>query len=317
MAVTVRTPAHEAGAYGEMVAPPHFSDISRVYFAAGNPEPVAIKELADNTSDPIRDRFVREPKILEALGPPQVPRVIEDHTTEDRPYFVMSRDPGYNPLARPYSLDPVFVAQIIHSALGPIDRLHQLGLANRDIKPDHFLVAEEAPMTKWIDFGMAEEITDGSSDRKSVPGTRLYLSPEDLNGALPSVTGDIYSIGASMYELLAGQTAHERPIRPKLAADRRPPQYILDRLAVEDGLVDDVRTAQEEIQTDTKPDFKVCQQWVDEEIDMSVLEERLVPAGLIAVVETATARDPADRYPSATVMREGLSYLLHEHVLAA
>jgi serine/threonine protein kinase len=211
----------------------------------------------------------------------------------------------------------MFVAQMMRSALGPINRLHQLGLANRDIKPDHFLVSAEGPDVQWIDFGMAEEIASGGSDRrKSVPGTRLYISPEDLNGAPPSVTGDIYSIGATMYELLAGRTAHNRPDRPE-PVRTGPPLHMLDRLAIEDRLVDDVLNAQEAAQTDTKLDLKVRQEWVEEEIDMSVLEEKLVPSGLVAVVETAVARDPADRYPSVVSMSEGLEYFVQGQVMAA
>jgi serine/threonine protein kinase len=163
---------------------------------------------------------------------------------------------------------------------------------------------------------MAEEISGGDSAGKGVvPGTRQYLAPEDLNGASPSVTGDIYSVGVSMYELLVGRTAHERPTRPDISTACRPPQQLLDRLVLEDSLVDDVTRAQQEAQTDTRADLKVRPEWIEEEVDLAVLEERLVPASLIAVVETATARNPAHRYSTAVSMREGLEYFVHEHAL--
>lgn len=310
MAVQFALPSHEAGKYGE-IERIYESATSRVLLTAGNPEPAAIKGLMPGVSEPLRDHFEREPEILEALGHPQVPDVVEDRTGDENPYFVMSRDPAYAPLPRPYALDSAYVAQIMHSAMSPIERAHDLGIAVRDIKPDHFLVGGEPGTVQVVDFGAAAEISQDAGENRetgSIVGTWLYLAPEALRGAPPSVTGDIYSLGTVFYELLYGKPAHERPLRPE--PKEGPSQEVLDMLAVEDGVVEDVITEEDSRAQETGL-YRIRPEWADERIDFTPPPGRAVPQALIAVVERATQPDPANRYSTVAELREGIEVLLH------
>ena len=94
----------------------------------------------------------------------------------------------------------VQVAQALHYA-------HQQGVVHRDIKPANLLVDKQG--TVWItDFGvarLAEE--EGLTRVGDFVGTLRYMAPEQIHGR-PDARSDVYSLGITLYELLAGQPAY-------------------------------------------------------------------------------------------------------------
>ena len=110
-----------------------------------------------------------------------------------------------------------------------LEYAHAEGIIHRDLKPANVMV-EQSGRLKLADFGIARAVTDTMS-RTSIAktsGTLLYMSPQQLEGALPSATDDIYGIGATLYELLtskppfhSGDLPHQvRNVAPKSLKDR-------------------------------------------------------------------------------------------------
>jgi tetratricopeptide (TPR) repeat protein len=87
---------------------------------------------------------------------------------------------------------------------------------HRDLKPSNILVVEEngSPVPKIIDFGIAKVLGDGAFSAEGattmegfIKGTPAYMSPEQTrSGDELTVRSDVYSLGALLYELLAGET---------------------------------------------------------------------------------------------------------------
>ena len=83
---------------------------------------------------------------------------------------------------------------------------HSEGLVHRDLKPSNLLINEKGQL-KLADFGIAascREPAGRGAERHQGWGTLAYVSPQQLDGGVPSTSDDLYSLGASLYELLTG-----------------------------------------------------------------------------------------------------------------
>jgi serine/threonine-protein kinase len=99
---------------------------------------------------------------------------------------------------------------ILHCALG-LQHLHERGWVHCDVKPDNFLVDENANV-KLIDFSIAKEAKKKSgflarlaSKTRSIQGTRSYMSPEQIRGENLDARSDVYSFGCVCFELLTSR----------------------------------------------------------------------------------------------------------------
>src|SRR5712664_4721786 len=85
--------------------------------------------------------------------------------------------------------------------------IHARGLLHRDVKPGNILVRQDRRVT-LVDFGLAKRMTDPEiTDHGHVVGTYRYMSPEQARGETLDRRSDLYSLGATLYELLAGRPA--------------------------------------------------------------------------------------------------------------
>jgi YD repeat-containing protein len=129
-----------------------------------------------------------------------------------------------------------WVAEIGLQAAEALAHAHHHGVIHRDVKPSNLLIDEQG--TIWVtDFGLARRLADpGLTQHDSLLGTPRYMSPEQARtGAIDGRT-DIYSLGATLYELLTlrppfdGESAAElleqisgrEPVPPRLINRRIP-----------------------------------------------------------------------------------------------
>ena len=105
--------------------------------------------------------------------------------------------------------EAVRIARDLASAL---EHAHRLGRVHRDVKPGNILMADEGRMPKLVDFGIAmidrPEATRLTRHGEMV-GTPRYMSPEQVRGEQVDARTDLYSLGAVLYEMLAGGPAVE------------------------------------------------------------------------------------------------------------
>ena len=133
---------------------------------------------------------------------------------------------GVHFLAEEYVAGPSLKAWLL--ARGPLDAIQaisvlsqvgsalvksaQAGIVHRDIKPENLLVTP-AGEVKVADFGLARVLEDDLelTQQGMALGTPLYMSPEQAAGRPVDVRSDLYSLGATVYHLLAGQPPFSGP----------------------------------------------------------------------------------------------------------
>jgi serine/threonine protein kinase len=87
---------------------------------------------------------------------------------------------------------------------------HRRGLVHRDLKPENILVVapdddSEFESVRVVDFGFAKLATEATAAAGTVVGTPFYMSPEQCLGQLLDSRSDVYSLGATFYEMLSGR----------------------------------------------------------------------------------------------------------------
>lgn len=114
---------------------------------------------------------------------------------------------------------------LVRHACQALDYAHaRAKIVHRDLKPANLMLNSQDQL-KITDFGIARSLSDSVSmlSNRSSGGTLLYMSPQQLDGERPSSLDDIYSLGATLYELLTGKPPFfsggiENQIREKIPA---------------------------------------------------------------------------------------------------
>ncbi len=84
---------------------------------------------------------------------------------------------------------------------------HDAEVVHRDLKPTNLMIDARGRL-KVLDFGIAASISDSVSrvsNKGSSAGTPVYMSPQQMMGEDPAITDDVYALGATIFELLAGK----------------------------------------------------------------------------------------------------------------
>jgi serine/threonine protein kinase len=214
-----RYKAFHIGRY-RVLEPLGVGGMSRVYLAEHTTmgHRVAIKLVsAETTADPaLVQRFFRESRAIAALNHPNIVRAHD--AAEERGkfhYLVMEYIDGVNLHDLVHHHGPLSAERAAHyiaQAAEGLQYLHTAGLIHRDIKPGNLLL-ERRGIVKILDLGLARYCAPGEGDaitatfdKKAILGTADFLAPEQaIQSSDVDIRADIYSLGATMYFLLAGR----------------------------------------------------------------------------------------------------------------
>jgi len=174
-------------------------------------EMVAIKSLSPQYAqdEGVRKRFIQEAKILNELQHPNIVRVLDFIELPGELHLVMEYIEGRT------------LSQMIGKEVGPIiyekaiplflqilegiKYAHSKGIVHRDIKPSNILITPDNQV-KITDFGIARiEGAESHTKTGTKMGTLFYMSPEQIHGKNVDERSDIYSLGVTLYEMLAGR----------------------------------------------------------------------------------------------------------------
>jgi eukaryotic-like serine/threonine-protein kinase len=173
-----------------------------------------------------KERFLREAKAVAKVDHDHVVRIYVTDVLDGIPYIAMQFLQGY-PLdeflkkkGTPSLRNVIRIGR--ETALG-LAAAHKHGLVHRDIKPANLWLEAPAGRVKVLDFGLAKPVgTDTELTRSGmVVGTPAYMSPEQAAGQKVDHRTDLFSLGAVLYRLCTGHTAHQSGCERCAAAERR------------------------------------------------------------------------------------------------
>ena len=179
---------------------------------------VAIKTMAlaqefeaDELQD-VKERFFREAETAGRLNHPNIVSIYDAGEEHDLAYIAMEFLKGKDlvPFTKPDNLLPLpKVMGIVARVADALDYAHKQHVVHRDIKPANIMYDPETDTPKVTDFGIAR-ITDSSKTKTGmVLGTPSYMSPEQLAGRKIEGHSDLFSLGASLYQLACGKLPFE------------------------------------------------------------------------------------------------------------
>ncbi|MEV7226964.1 serine/threonine-protein kinase [Polymorphospora sp. NPDC051019] len=175
---------------------------------------VAVKFIRfpeDVPDDELVRRFVRESRITARLEHPGVPAVYDVGTHQKRPYLVMQRISGISVadlIAEQGQLPVGWAAAIAAQTCAVLSVAHEASLVHRDLKPGNLMLESDGGV-KVLDFGLAValDLTDFSKITRTGQsfGTPAYMAPEQIQAGLSGPHTDLYSLGCTLHEMLAGE----------------------------------------------------------------------------------------------------------------
>ncbi|TWT93042.1 serine/threonine-protein kinase [Neorhodopirellula pilleata] len=175
---------------------------------------VALKALrADSPGDDANlKRFQREAQAAARLNHPSIVQVYEFGETDGVHYIAQELVDGINlkqSLDRDGPIDAAEAIDILRSVASALQIAHDAGVTHRDIKPENIMRGGDGAI-KVTDFGLARLLTQVDTSTANLTragltlGTPRYMSPEQIQGHAVDARSDLYSLGVTMYHLLAG-----------------------------------------------------------------------------------------------------------------
>ena len=230
---------------------------------------VAVKVLhprfasGDGPSAGVIERFADEARSIARLASPHVVQVYEFEPQATPPFLAMEyvNGPSLQQILKERPrFSPEAAADCGRQVLAGLAAAHAAGIVHRDVKPANILRAADGTY-KLTDFGLARSLERAESLTMTgtLLGTVSYLAPEAAAGEEATSASDLYSLGVTLYQLLAGRTPF----------GEASPLKLLRQIAVEDP-----------------PPL--------------VRFREDVPPALEAWLMQLLARDPANRFASAT-----------------
>ncbi|MBV9085244.1 MAG: protein kinase, partial [Acidobacteriaceae bacterium] len=169
---------------------------------------VALKFLPPylRTDNDLKRRLKDEAHAAAALDHPNIVVVHDiDETPEGDLFIAMAFHEGVTLREKIAAGLPVREAlEIARQIASGLAEAHKHGIVHRDIKPGNVIVATDG-VARIIDFGLAKSSAATASMAGSTRGTPLYMSPEQASGKPIDFRTDLWSLGAVLYEMIAGR----------------------------------------------------------------------------------------------------------------
>ncbi len=182
---------------------------------------LALKELLDTFTNPAEraqaiQQFEQEAQMLVSLSHPNLPQISDYFSERGRQYLVMeciegetledilANTSGFLPEAQvvDWVVQICDVLEYLHSRQPPV--------IFRDLKPDNMMLGK-GDRIKLIDFGIARLFRPGKSKDTQIMGSPGYAAPEQYGTGQTDARSDIYSLGATMHELLTKRDPSTQP----------------------------------------------------------------------------------------------------------
>jgi hypothetical protein len=193
---------------------------------------VALKFLLPEyaTHPEASERFLREARAAVKIKSEHVARVSDVGTLDTgAPYMVMEFLEGSDLSSILENNGPLPLTDAVGyliQACEAINEAHGYGIVHRDIKPANLFVTKRpdgSPLVKVLDFGISKTMgagVDGLTRTTATMGSALYMSPEQMRQSRSvDCRTDIYSLGITLYELLAGKQPFYANTLPELCAE--------------------------------------------------------------------------------------------------
>jgi serine/threonine protein kinase len=168
-------------------------------------------------NDDLVRRFEREAKITARLEHPGVPAVYDVGVHQGRSYLVMQRIYGVSVvdlIAEQGPLPIGWAAAIAAQACAVLSVAHRASLVHRDLKPNNLMLEPDGGV-KVLDFGLAVALEGSDFSRITRTGESLgtlpYMAPEQIESAQGDARTDLYALGCTLHEMLAGEPLFAGP----------------------------------------------------------------------------------------------------------
>jgi serine/threonine protein kinase/tetratricopeptide (TPR) repeat protein len=162
------------------------------------------------------DRFVREARAASQLNHPGICTIHDIDDNGGHPFIVMEKLEGVS-LKERMREKPMDIDEVLDIGIQVADALaasHAKGIIHRDIKPANIFV-RQGGQTKILDFGLAKSVPEAGSSEAAledsltavgvIPGTAVYMSPEQARGEPLDQRSDLFSLGVVLYEMATGK----------------------------------------------------------------------------------------------------------------
>jgi serine/threonine protein kinase len=174
---------------------------------------VAVKSLdpiLKEFSEAEQERFKREARTLAKLSHPNIPAVYDVEYTQDafNIYFQFIEGKNLRKIIQENGPSQISVVRQWFLQIGSaLEHAHKLDIIHRDIKPENIIITPDQQTAYLVDFGIALSREDEQRLTKKgyVVGSVGYMSPEQAAGEILDARADIFSLGVTFYEVLAGK----------------------------------------------------------------------------------------------------------------
>ncbi|MFZ1987036.1 MAG: protein kinase [Desulfatitalea sp.] len=174
---------------------------------------VALKIISFELSskEEFREMFIKEARVISKLNHPNIAQIYNIGNSSDILFYAMEFIDGITlkdmiQKVRKLNLQKGLV--IMATVCKALETVYRNSIVHRDIKPANIMITHTG-VTKLVDFGVAHSKDSKSAGKRTIAGTPLYMSPEQIAGLTLDHKSDMYSLGATFYHAFCGAPPFE------------------------------------------------------------------------------------------------------------